>query len=60
MLEGTIEVSLGFETHRLGPGDSIRFDATVPHLVRNPGEEPARCIWCMTGRPDSVDVKRVK
>jgi transcriptional regulator with XRE-family HTH domain len=50
VLEGTIEVTLGFETHRLEPGDSIRFDSSVPHLVRNVGDGPARCIWCMTGR----------
>jgi transcriptional regulator with XRE-family HTH domain len=50
VLDGTLEVALGFETHRLGPGDSIRFDSSVPHLVRNVGDEPARCIWCTTGR----------
>ena len=51
VLEGAVEVTLGVETHRLRPGDSISFDSTVPHLVRNVGEEPARCIWCRTGRP---------
>jgi transcriptional regulator with XRE-family HTH domain len=56
VLEGTVEVTLGFETHRLRPGDSIRFDAAVPHLVRNAGSGPARCIWCtapgaLRGRP---------
>jgi transcriptional regulator with XRE-family HTH domain len=51
VLEGTVEVTLGFETHRLGPGDSIGFDAAVPHLVRNAGGTPARCIWCTTGPP---------
>jgi transcriptional regulator with XRE-family HTH domain len=50
VIAGTIEVALGFETHTLRPGDSIRFDATVPHLVRNVGDEPAECIWCMIGR----------
>jgi mannose-6-phosphate isomerase-like protein (cupin superfamily) len=53
VLEGSLEVTLGFEAHRLRPGDSIRFDATVPHLIRNVGNEPARCIWCTVGRPDA-------
>ena len=52
VLAGTIEVALGFETHRLKQGDSIRFDATVPHLVRNVGDRPAQCIWCVLGRHD--------
>jgi transcriptional regulator with XRE-family HTH domain len=60
VLSGTLEVALGFDTHRLKTGDSIRFDATVPHLVRNAGDKPAKCIWCTVGRrgdelpPDGV------
>ena len=60
VLEGTIEVALGFETHRLRPGDSIRFDATMPHLIRNVGDEPARCIWCTTGRGDEPSTLTVR
>lgn len=47
VLSGVLEVAVGFDTYRLEPGDSIRFDAAVPHLVRNTSDEPARCIWCV-------------
>ena len=52
LLSGTLEVALGFDVHRLKAGDSIRFDSTVPHLVRNAGDKPATCIWCTVGRHD--------
>jgi transcriptional regulator with XRE-family HTH domain len=50
VLEGTLEVTVGFTTHRLGPGDSIAFDASLPHLLSNPGPEPARTIWVVLDR----------
>lgn len=50
LLSGTLEVTVGFDTFVLGPGDSISFDSTVPHLLRNVGDEPARGIWCVIGR----------
>ena len=31
--------------HRLGAGDSIRFDCSVPHRIANPGRRQLRCIW---------------
>jgi len=50
LLSGTLEVTVGFDTFVLGPGDSISFDSTVPHLLRNVGDEPARGVWCVIGR----------
>ena len=50
VLSGTLEVTVGFETHILGPGDSISFDSTVPHILRNIGDEPVRGVWCVLGR----------
>ena len=38
----------GFETYRLGTGDSLRFPADQPHSYRNPGREEAHLsmlIW---------------
>ncbi len=52
VLSGTLEVTVGFDTFVLGPGDSICFDSTVPHVLRNVGDEPARGVWCVIGRHD--------
>jgi DNA-binding XRE family transcriptional regulator/mannose-6-phosphate isomerase-like protein (cupin superfamily) len=45
VLAGELEVTVGFETVRLGTGDSIGFDSAVPHLIRNVTDETARGIW---------------
>jgi mannose-6-phosphate isomerase-like protein (cupin superfamily) len=50
VLSGTLEVTVGFDTVQLGPGDSISFDSTVPHRLRNVGDEPAQGVWFVVGR----------
>jgi mannose-6-phosphate isomerase-like protein (cupin superfamily) len=50
VLSGTLEVTVGFESFLLGPGDSICFDSTVPHRLRNVGDEPAHGVWFVIGR----------
>jgi quercetin dioxygenase-like cupin family protein len=45
VMAGALEVTIGFEQHRLGPGDSIAFDSTTPHHIANGGDEPARALW---------------
>ena len=50
VLSGRLTISVGFDTHRLGPGDSISFPATTPHRLGNDGTEPAMAIWCIIGR----------
>lgn len=47
---GSLGVQLGFEEHKLGPGDSIAFDSTQPHRLWNLGEEPVHGIWFVVGR----------
>jgi transcriptional regulator with XRE-family HTH domain len=54
LLAGRLQVDVGFDSHRLGPGDSISFPATTPHRLRNDGPEPAHAIWCILGRHTSV------
>ena len=56
VLSGVLEVIVGFDTYRLGPGDSICFDSTVPHILRNVGDEPVRGIWCVIGWHDDERV----
>ena len=50
VLSGRLTIRVGFDTHRLGPGDSISFPATTPHRLGNDGTEPATAIWCIIGR----------
>jgi transcriptional regulator with XRE-family HTH domain len=50
VISGRLGVRLGFEEHDLGPGDSIAFDSTVPHLLWNKGDEPVHGIWFVVGR----------
>lgn len=50
ILSGHLGVQLGFEQHKLGPGDSIGFDSTKPHRLWNLGDEPVHGIWFVVGR----------
>lgn len=50
VLGGSLEVTVGFDSYVLGPGDSICFDSTVPHCLRNAGSEPAHGVWFVIGR----------
>jgi transcriptional regulator with XRE-family HTH domain len=50
VLSGTLEVTVGFESFLLGPGDSICFDSTMPHCLRNVSEEPVHGVWFVIGR----------
>jgi transcriptional regulator with XRE-family HTH domain len=50
VLSGELEVTVGFETYVLGPGDSISFDSMVPHRLRNVGTVPAHGVWFVVGR----------
>ena len=50
VLSGRLTIHVGFDTHQLGPGDSISFPATTPHRLANDGTEAAVAIWCIVGR----------
>lgn len=55
VISGTLGVTIGFEDHVLGPGDSISIDSTVPHRLYNRGAVPVHGIWFVLGRR-SLDV----
>lgn len=42
VFQGTVEIGVEDEVHRLLPGDSIRFPADQPHRYVNPGEDPVQ------------------
>lgn len=50
VLSGKLEVTVGFDTYELGPGDSICFDSTTPHRLRNNGPDPVHGVWLVVGR----------
>jgi transcriptional regulator with XRE-family HTH domain len=44
MLTGRLDISVGFETYRLAPGDSMEFPSSLPHRYANPGAIEARAV----------------
>lgn len=55
VISGRLGVTIGFEEHELGPGDSISIDSTVPHRLYNRGTVPVHGVWFVLGRR-SLDV----
>jgi transcriptional regulator with XRE-family HTH domain len=50
ILEGELTLQLDFDTHVLGPGDSLEFNSVRPHLYVNKGTAEARGVWFVVGR----------
>jgi transcriptional regulator with XRE-family HTH domain len=44
VLDGQVALVFGDETYLLGPGDSVTFDADLPHHFENQSAEPTRFI----------------
>jgi transcriptional regulator with XRE-family HTH domain len=50
LLDGQLDVTVGDETYRLGPCDSIAFDSTDAHRVRNTSKREAKAVWILVRR----------
>jgi transcriptional regulator with XRE-family HTH domain len=50
MIRGRLGIKIGFEEFELGPGDSIAFDAQMPHRLWTIGKEPAEALWVVLNR----------
>lgn len=50
VLSGELVFVIGGVEYRLGPGDSIHFQSTVPHSVNNDTGEPVSALWVLTPR----------
>jgi len=50
LISGRLGFKIGFEEFELGPGDSISFDAQMPHRLWTIGHEPAVAIWVILNR----------
>lgn len=44
ILSGRLQVTIGFETYEIGPGDSIAFDCTQPHRFSTVGDEAVEAV----------------
>ncbi len=44
VLEGEVEIKLGEHTDVLQPGDSIYYDAQIPHVVKAHTDKPAKIV----------------
>lgn len=50
ILSGRLGLKIGFEEFELGPGDSITFDAQLPHRQWTIGKKPVEAIWVVHNR----------
>ncbi len=48
VLEGMIEARIGEAVHTLKRGSSLYFDASIPHVLKNPSQRTARCLSVVT------------
>ncbi len=44
LLDGRLDIFVGFERHELHPGDSIAFPSSIPHRYVNPLDKLARAV----------------
>jgi transcriptional regulator with XRE-family HTH domain/quercetin dioxygenase-like cupin family protein len=50
VLEGVLEVTVGGEVFTLHRGESLGFDSTIPHVLRNVGDGEFEGVWFVHGR----------
>jgi quercetin dioxygenase-like cupin family protein len=49
VLDGMLDVQVGGARYRLGPGDTLTFDASTAHSWQNPSTVlPTRVLWVLT------------
>jgi transcriptional regulator with XRE-family HTH domain len=56
ILSGRLQVSIGFDTYEIGPGDTIAFDCTQPHRFATVGDETVEAVWFVVGRRNTLSV----
>ena len=49
VVKGAIEITVGNESRKLGPGDAYYFDTSVPHRMRNAGD--GECVIVSASTP---------
>jgi transcriptional regulator with XRE-family HTH domain len=53
ILSGELDVTVGSDSYRLAPGDSVSLAWDEPHRFANNGSEPVSCVWVIL--PDGFD-----
>jgi len=48
VIDGTVELALGGETHRLTSSCSLEYRSSVPHCLTNVGDDTARILWIIS------------
>ncbi len=56
ILSGRLQVSIGFDTYEIGPGDTIAFNCTQPHRFATVGDETVEAVWFVVGRRSTLSV----
>ena len=56
ILAGRLQVSIGFDTYEIGPGDTIAFDCTQPHRFATVRDETVEAVWFVVGRRETLSV----
>ena len=52
MLDGSLELRIGDETHLLETGDALTYPLAKPHTWRNASDtEPLRVLWLSVPNP---------
>lgn len=47
LVEGELEITVGFEVFTMHAGEALGFDSATPHLLANKTDRVARGIWCV-------------
>lgn len=50
VVSGEVEVTVGDEIFTLRAGESLGFDSSIPHILRNSGDVPFEGVWFVHGR----------
>jgi quercetin dioxygenase-like cupin family protein len=50
VLSGRLGLQIGFDSYELEAGDSVSFNAQMPHRLWAIGKEPAVAIWVVLNR----------
>ncbi|MCV7421783.1 helix-turn-helix domain-containing protein [Mycobacterium yunnanensis] len=50
VLAGEVEITVGDEVFLLRQGESLGFDSSIPHVLRNPGPAQFEGVWFVHGR----------
>lgn len=50
VLAGEVEVTVGDEVFLLRAGESLGFDSSIPHVLRNPGDQMFEGVWFVHGQ----------